>query len=301
MKNDQQYNLTEFARFLTKRTPVSHFLLLTIFFSVLIVVFGDPSDILSFTTQNTKMAAQVQVAITSAAGLAMLVISRIVLMAISGSLRPSAIGCIIWLLTEIIAIIAVLSLTLWLVSGTGRLELATLAGDFLLALLAVEALPYLVSFLAFRLKEAQDEVRHLQSKLFDAQAILGFSDANDPRILNFYDRGNKLAFSTSCANILYIEAADNYVNIHYLNEGHEDTFILHNTLKEMDARLKDTPMIRCHRSYIVNLENVKLLRKEGPALLLELEGTNKTVPVTKTYSGTITERIAPALNTIYKI
>lgn len=301
MKSDQRDNLTEFARFLTRRTPVSHFLLLTVFFAVLIVVFGDPSAILSFTTQNTTLDPQIQIAITTISGVAMLVVSRLVLMVISRSLRPSAIGCILWLLAELIAIIAVLSLTLWLVSGTGQLDLATLSGDFLLAVIAVEALPYLVAFLAFRLKEAQDEVQRLHSKLFDAQAIIGLSAANDPRIVNFYDRGNRLAFSTSCSNILYIEAADNYVNIHYQNENHEDTFILHNTLKDVESRLKDTPMIRCHRCYIVNLENVKLLRKEGSTLLLELEGTTKTVPVTKTYSEIITERIAPALNTMYQI
>lgn len=301
MKNDRGDNLAEFVQFATSKTPVAHFLLLTLFFAVLVVVFWNPGWILSFTTQNSALDSQVQIALTAISGFLVLVLSRVILVLVAGKLKPSTIGCIIWLLTELIIAIAMMSLALWIVSGLGTLNLAPLAGEFVLAVIVVEVIPYLVSFLVFRLREAQNEIQRLNGKLFDAQVILGMSAANDPRVVNFYDKGNKLTFSTSCNNILYIEAADNYVNIHYLNEGREDTFILHNSLKEVEARLSDTPMTRCHRSYIVNMENVKLLRKDGAALLLELEGTSKTVPVTKTYSELITERIAPAINTMYKI
>lgn len=206
-------------------------------------------------------------------------------------------GCFIWLLAELIAVIGVLCFTLWQISGGGRLMLAPLAGDFLLGVITIEAIPYVISFLVFKLRESQSEVEQLQEQIQqlhpeDTLAAIPMGE----RTINFHDKGNRLVFSTACGNLLYIEAADNYVNIHYLNDDHEETFILHNTLKELERQMKTTPLLRCHRGYMVNIENVKLLRKEGVAFLLELNGSGKTIPVTKTYAASITERLAPNHN-----
>ncbi len=205
-------------------------------------------------------------------------------------------GCLIWILAELIIIIAALCFLLWQVSGGGHLSLAPLAGDILLGIITIEAIPYTITYLAFRLRDEQREVIRLRSELehYQLQETITPMSAGE-RIINFYDRGNRLVFSTSGRNVLYIESADNYVNIHYLNEGNEDTFILHNTLKDLERRLIDTPMLRCHRGYMVNIENVKLLRKEGITLLLELNGSSKTIPVTKTYAASVTERLAPTI------
>lgn len=297
MNIHQSQNLTELGRFLTQKTPILYFLTLSVFFGILMVVFGQPTGLLVFTTQLTDTNPQLQMTYTTVAGLLTLIVSRLLLYLVSRRQSMSPMECFIWLLAELIATIAVLCFTLWQVSGGGRLMLAPLAGDFLLGVIAIEALPYIISFLVFRLRESQDEVERLQEELQhlqrpDTQSPVSAGD----RTVNFYDKGNRLVFSTAGNNILYIEAADNYVNIHYMNDGHEETFILHNTLKEMERMMHGTQLLRCHRGYMVNIGNVKLLRKEGSAFLLELNGSVKTIPVTKTYAATITERLAPTHN-----
>ena len=292
----QQRDLTKINRFFTHRTSVMYFLALSLFFAVLIVVFGEPTGLLAFTSQRSEIIPQLQIAIISMAGILLLSISRVLLLIYSHHNDITPMGCLIWILAELIIIIAALCLLLWQVSGGGHLSLAPLAGDILLGIITIEAIPYTISYLAFRLRDEQHEVIRLRSELEHYQ----LQETNTPmsageRIINFYDRGNRLVFSTSGRNVLYIESADNYVNIHYLNEGNEDTFILHNTLKDMERRLIDTPMLRCHRGYMVNIENVKLLRKEGITLLLELNGSSKTIPVTKTYAASVTERLAPTI------
>ena len=290
----QTRNLAEFDKFFTQKTPVLHFWALTTFFSVIMVVFGEPLDVLGFTTQLSGLNPHAQIAITAVAGLIIIGLSRLILYIYAKRHSISPMGCLLWILVELIATIAVLCLTLWQISGCGKLALAPLAGDFLMGILIVEALPYLITYLAYRLQEEHFEVVRLQQQLDQLQPQEAFTtNTFNERTINFYDKGKRLVFSTASANILYIEAADNYVNIHYLNEGHEDTFILHNTLKETEKRLSDTNLIRCHRGYIINISNVKLLRKEGSTLLLELTGGNKTIPVTKTYASDITARLAP--------
>ncbi len=290
----QQRSLAEIDRFFTQRAAVTQFLILSVFFAVLIVVFGNPTGMLDFTTQHTTILPQLQIAITTVAGLLLLIISRTSLLLLSRRKTVSPTECLIWILVELIVTIAVLCFTMWQLSGGGKLTLAPLAGDLLLGIIAIEAIPYVISYLVFRLRDEQREVARLQAELENTQTqdTSTLATAGE-RILNFHDRGNRLVFSTSGKNVLFIEAADNYVNIHYLNEGHEDTFILHNTLKDMEKRLADTSLQRCHRGYIVNIDNVKLLRKEGMTLLLELNGSNKTIPVTKTYAAAVTERLAP--------
>jgi DNA-binding LytR/AlgR family response regulator len=295
MNIHQQRNLAEITPFFTQKTSISHFLILTVFFAVLIVVFGEPTGLLAFTTQSSYIIPQLQIAFTTVAGLLTLIASRIFLAILASRHDVTPTGILIWILVELIVIIAVLCFVLWQVSGGGRLTLAPLAGDLLLGLIAIEAMPYVISFLIYRLREEEREVQRLQELLDQnqSQEILVAGPLGE-RTINFYDRGKRLVFSTAGKNVLYIEAADNYVNIHYLNEGHEDTFILHNTLKEMERQLADTSLLRCHRGYMVNIDNVKLLRKEGISLILELSGSSKNIPVTKTYASTVTERLAPS-------
>lgn len=295
MNIHQQRNLAEITPFFTQKTSISHFLILTVFFAVLIVVFGEPTGLLAFTTQSSSIIPQLQIAITTVAGLLTLVASRIFLAILASRHDVTPTGILIWILVELIVNIAVLCFVLWQVSGGGRLTLAPLAGDLLLGLIAIEAMPYVISFLIYRLREEEREVQRLQELLDQnqSQEILVAGPLGE-RTINFHDRGKRLVFSTAGKNVLYIEAADNYVNIHYLNEGHEDTFILHNTLKEMERQLADTSLLRCHRGYMVNIDNVKLLRKEGISLILELSGSSKNIPVTKTYASTVTERLAPS-------
>ena len=297
MKVYPSENLAEIDQLFTQKGPVSHFLVLTIFFATIIVVFGQPTGLLDFTARISPMNPHLQIAIATVVGLLTLMASRIALYIIAKWRNITPMGCLTWILLELGVTIAVLVFTLWQVSGGGRLMLAPLAGDLLLGVIAIEAMPYVITFLVFRLRQKQYEVDELREQLDRlTPKDITVSDTATDHPVNFYDKGNRLVFSITASNILYIEAADNYVNIHYLNEGHEDTFILHNTLKEMELRLADTSLMRCHRGYIVNINNVKLLRKEGTGLMLELTGSTKTIPVTKTYAANITEHLAPANN-----
>jgi len=61
--------------------------------------------------------------------------------------------------------------------------------------------------------------------------------------------------------------------------------LIRNSLKWIEENLTtETPLVRCHRSYVVNLEKVKVLRKTKDGIFLELD-TEQTpdIPVSKTY------------------
>ncbi len=279
-------NKTNIAKYFTQKTAVAYFLALTTFFDILLVVFAQPIQILRYTSQASNLNPLIQVSLAIFAGLVVVSVSR-VLLAMQKPEKTTAPSCLIWLFTELIICVATMSLVTWLVSGGGHLQLAPLAGDFTLGTIAVELLPYTISFLLFLLHESQTEVERLRAMLPQEA-----EDAIPPDApINFYEKGGRLAFATLRSNVLYIEAANNYTNIHYLNEGKEDTFILHNTLKELEIAHEGSGLVRCHRGFMVNLANVKLMRKEGQGMIIELTGTQKVIPVTKTYAKSFSHRL----------
>lgn len=267
--------------FFTRKVSVFPFLALSIFFAVILVVFGQPTGILRYTSQQTATNPLLQVAIATACGLAVLIMSRIVLYFFGSrhTMTPTGIGS--WLLAEMIVVVALLSVIIWLLSGKGHLILAPLAGDIALGILGLEVIPYALAYLLFLLHEERNEVERLR-KLLPQEHTDEYSTGEQN--VQFYDKSGRLVLATARRNVLYIEAANNYTNIHYLNEDREETFILHNSLKELEQRLAGSSLIRCHRGYIVNLDNVKLMKKEGIGFMLELSGTTRTIPVTKTYA-----------------
>lgn len=94
--------------------------------------------------------------------------------------------------------------------------------------------------------------------------------------------------SIKLENLLYIEAADNYVVIHYLNGDKRTKYMLRNNLKSIEEKYKGTDLVRCHRSYMINCSNVKLIRRSTEGIMLELDADqNITVPVSKMYAENV--------------
>jgi DNA-binding LytR/AlgR family response regulator len=137
-------------------------------------------------------------------------------------------------------------------------------------------LPYSISWLYFSWKD---------KNLAIAQMTQGQSlTATSKLMIPFNDEKGVLRFSVKTENLLYLEASDNYVSIYYLNKEKVTRFMLRNSLKNLEEDLKGTELVRCHRSYMVNYEKVKVIRREKDGVHLELDLPSAIdLPVTKTY------------------
>ena len=109
-----------------------------------------------------------------------------------------------------------------------------------------------------------------------------------PTMLHFYDERGELRLSVGSESLIYIEAADNYTCIHYLNKGAVRRTMIRNSLKRIGEQLSQSNVRRCHRSYMVNLDQVKIIRrgKEGAHLEMGIDGV-PDIPISKTYSNDI--------------
>jgi len=103
-------------------------------------------------------------------------------------------------------------------------------------------------------------------------------------MIPFRDEKSVLRISLKRSDILYLQGSDNYVTVWYQSQSRIMKFMLRNTLRTMEDELEQEGIKRCHRSYLVNIERVKLIRREKDGLQLELDSTPpSTVPVSKTY------------------
>lgn len=111
--------------------------------------------------------------------------------------------------------------------------------------------------------------------------------------MSFCDERGDVRLVVAADSLFYIEASDNYVDIHYLNKGRIVNFLLRNSLKNIEKSFSDRKLLRCHRSYIVNANKVRIIRKteEGLCIDFDYDGI-PNIPISKTYSTRVLEQFS---------
>ena len=89
--------------------------------------------------------------------------------------------------------------------------------------------------------------------------------------------------------ILYLASAENYVEVHWLENGKTKHSLLRSTLSEAEKELaKQSPAVRrCHNSYIVNLNRARSFSGNKAGYRIILDGTDFTVPISRKYEKDI--------------
>ncbi|MDR2448437.1 MAG: LytTR family transcriptional regulator DNA-binding domain-containing protein [Prevotellaceae bacterium] len=142
-------------------------------------------------------------------------------------------------------------------------------------------LPYSVLHLYFAYKDKEKKLSQIEEERLVT--------AGKQNIYSFYDEKGALRLSVTKENLLYIESADNYVEIWYLNKEAPTKLVVRNSLKNVEKNLANTNVIRSHRSYIVNLEAVKVIRRQKDGIYMEF-GIDRVpdIPVSERYNKKIT-------------
>ncbi len=131
------------------------------------------------------------------------------------------------------------------------------------------SIPYLLALIILALIKSRDKIPKNQNKKTD--------------LIGIPDEKGVVKISLLLSNILYIESADNYIEIYYLDENLVKTTLIRNTLKTIENLFKNSMLKRCHRSYIVNVEKIKLAERKSGKLYLHLINIKSVIPVSRNY------------------
>ena len=144
-------------------------------------------------------------------------------------------------------------------------------------------IPYIITILFFEWQDKKMSFEKLLKQI-----------SNKSNFISFKDEKGIIRMTIKTTDLLYLESYDNYVIIHYKSELKSKTYLIRNTLKGFEKDLIDFPLLRCHRSYMVNINHVKMLKREKGNVKLLIDNTEQNIiPVSKTYI----EMVLKTLNT----
>lgn len=104
-------------------------------------------------------------------------------------------------------------------------------------------------------------------------------------LVRFADSTGRLKLVIAHDVLLYIEAQENYVSIHYMEGEKLKEYSLRQSMRGIEDLMSKHGIIRCQRSYFVNPRHVKVLRRDKEGFIqAELDiNTSKPVPVSPKY------------------
>ena len=228
-------------------------------------------------------------AIMASIELVVALISRLSMLLVRSKHQINYTGFILWELMEALAITMFCALFVWLMDKRAMTYVDLLPKMFLITC-SILVFPYIIVALISELKERDSRIaKNLVTIDKYASGQIGREDSTLP----FMDEKRSLKLAIAANAVLYVEAADNYVNICYLNMDKMVRYPLRNSMRAIEQICESNNIVRCHRSYYVNLRTVSALQTGPDGLFAELEYAGAPhIPVSATYSESVTGKFS---------
>lgn len=156
----------------------------------------------------------------------------------------------------------------------------------------------------YRLQRLSEEYRLLESNTqheLRAAAMVQSkrqpqqSQETTPRMINLYDNNGTLRLTLNIDSLYYLESEDNYIKVYYKHNDKIVSYMLRCRTRSVEESLAGTCMVRCHRSFIVNINKISVMEDDRRMHYLSLDDDSiRRIPVSKSYY----ESLVAKLNTI---
>ena len=214
-------------------------------------------------------------------GMLIIVISKLIFFLATRKIRFTYLIFGIWHVAELL-LLAVVYLVVDLALLNSEAELVERFISLLFITLLVLAIPYSLSWLWLSLKDKREKLENLTEDTSQ--------EFKERKMITFRDETEKLRFSIKSRDILYVESTDNYVTVFTAEKGKLKKIMLRNTMKRLEKELEGTLIQRCHRSYMVNFENIKLVKLISTNLYIYMDFPDEIrIPVSRTYAEHVHE------------
>ncbi|MCR5077534.1 MAG: LytTR family transcriptional regulator [Prevotella sp.] len=141
---------------------------------------------------------------------------------------------------------------------------------------------FLIWLMVFGIFTLVDHNRMLHYRL--EQVIAKTTDEQENITITLHDqnlRGTDLTLPIN--DLLYLEARKNNVSICYMREGKVTKTEIRSTLTALKAGLPYKNIFQCHRSFLVNINNISSAKGNSNGYQLRLGECTDIIPVSRTY------------------
>lgn len=259
-----------------------------VIFSVLFMIIYAPFSLTSWFDIFNERRLSITVGFY-VASIGVMIFSKFLMVRVSRRFEISIAGYVAWLIGEIVVISLLYTFfTEYLVQGEASHSPLAVAFRAFCCVTAILAIPYVICFLyaAYKEKTEENEIMRYRPQPYT-------NSSEGTQLINLYDGNGNVRMTVAMDSLYYMESQDNYVKICYENDGQLHNYMLRCRTKVLEKSLAGTPMVRCHRSYIINTTKIKLLRpdKTNSVAILKHPGV-KSIPVSKRYYDALVENIA---------
>jgi DNA-binding LytR/AlgR family response regulator len=153
--------------------------------------------------------------------------------------------------------------------------------------LLVLALPYFIGILLLYVQQQLEVVKELKELTLKAN-----KPVNPVENVTITDENGKVAMNVQLRNIVYFKSEDNYILLYYKFENELKKELIRTNLKKLEQELRQPNLIRIHRSYMINSQNLLSAVKtsRGYKVRMEVEPQHH-LPVSATYHRTFEEKL----------
>jgi DNA-binding LytR/AlgR family response regulator len=278
--------------YLTNRKNIINFILFTAAFALVFINIYAP-----FGVNKWMNVSEIQLffysSIVILIGMLVIVISRALMYLFTRKQHIQYGTYAVWIVGEIVAMALVYALIQWHFIHVGK-DFFQILKNSIRTTAYIILLPYFISWLYLSFKDKYQTLEKMEGHPAGfVNDALELKPVSSLTMIPFRDEKGALKFSIKKEDLLYIEAADNYIIIHYLENHKPARYMIRNTLKRLEEGLAGSGLVRSHRSYMVNIDNVKVLKKEKEGLIIGFESPIQvTVPISKTYLDNFIKKLS---------
>lgn len=218
--------------------------------------------------------------------LLLVIFSKFVMYKTRNKIKMTYIGYVGWDIAEVIIICLAYTFLTVPITKIGWNQFPRILGNSLVYGTISIIIPYIIAGMYFAINDKNKTIRLLNYGNVVSDEALPPSQLEK---VTLFDNGGVLRLSVNLDNLYYIESDDNYINVWYTNSnGDLKRYMLRCRLKTVEESFKGSSLVRCHRKYIVNMQKVKVLRKEKDGYELDLgNDAIRSIPISKTYSENV--------------
>lgn len=115
------------------------------------------------------------------------------------------------------------------------------------------------------------------------------SKVPSPQQLMLVAENEKDSLTLVTDDLLFIESANNYSEVVFRQNDKREKQLLRSSLSRLEEQIQDSEVVRCHRSYIVNLRQVANISGNAQGYKLQLKNEATIIPVARRYGDLVAD------------
>ncbi len=295
----------EIPKFLVSRRYISAVIAFIVLFSVGFMLIYQPFSLAVWFSMDDMLRFSFTILFYVLA-VVILVCSRSLMYAIQDRLNLTTVTYVWWLMGENLLIALLYTLITVLVFPVDGVTLPEIATRAVMCVTLILAIPNgLVSFYAayrtkceeleatqYQLQRLREDYRILKSsREHELRAVVESRPSlptPSPKMIHLYDNSGTLRLTIDIDALYYMESEDNYIKVHYKHNDKIASYMLRCKTRSVEESLMGTRMVRCHRSYIVNIDKIRFLEEDRRLHFITLDDeTIKRIPVSRSYYDSV--------------